>query len=102
MVIAQPREPNGHRGRQGGREEGAVEFTEFVRIFREGRTQGGPSQDGRWRMPRLLPSEPVDSWVGLLKGWQMLGNTGILGRAPSRSRLWKSGEVLVVRGPVKR
>lgn len=77
-------------------------FTELVRIFKEGRTQEGPSQDDMCRMPRPLLPRPVDSWVGLLKGWQMLGNTGILGRAPSRLHLWKADGVLLVRGPVRR
>lgn len=44
-----------------GKEEGGMAFTELVRMFREERTQEGPSQDGIWRMP-LVPS-PLGLWI---------------------------------------
>lgn len=44
-----------------GKEGGGMAFTELVRMFREERTQEGPSQDGIWRMP-LVPS-PLGLWI---------------------------------------
>lgn len=60
--------PGGHSPTQGAkwppkeatrREEGAVEFTELVRLFREERTQEGPSRHAEGA---LVPS-PLGLWI---------------------------------------